>query len=150
MRVACAVSEISTHYEMNSSKRRNKGFSSCMKIYFFLCKIRFSDLILHLVIPVLLQFIFMSERMVLDVVRGGQFIIVGRAPPFFFFDTGILKSSTPSTILVVMIMIVITMGRIIDHDHHVLIIMRMKIMTVNVSVKLWGGLNLKKTKYEQI
>ena len=113
-----------------------------MKIYFFLCKIRFSDLILHLVIPVLLQFIFMSERMVVDVVRGGQFIIVGRAPPFFFFDTGILKSSTPSTILVVMIMIAIMMRRIIDHDHYVLMIMRMKRMTVKVSVKLWGGLHL--------
>ena len=78
----------------------------------------------------------MSERSVVDVVRGGQFIIVGRAPPFFFFDTGILKSSTPSTILVVMIMIVIMMRRIIDHDYHVLMIIRMKMMTVNVSVKL--------------
>ena len=100
-----------------------------------------------MVIPVLLQFIIMSERMVVDVVRGGQFIIVGRAPPFFFFDTGIPKSSTPSTILVVMIMIVIMVMRFIEHDHHhILMIMRMKTMTVlyrmevvlaiNVSVKL--------------
>ena len=88
----------------------------------------------------------MSERSVVDVVRGGQFIIVGRAPPFFFFDTGIPKSSTPSTIMVVMIMIVIMIRRIIDHDYHVLMIMRMKMVTVlyqmgdvlaiNVSVKL--------------